>query len=246
MKRTLLLVGTVVAALVSAGYAVAHGVDGTKTAKALAGTFTATTASRVETRTCTSSDGKTIVRTEGTYTGTAAGDADLTGPATLRARSTINTTDGVGVVSGSLRIDVASGADTKAEFDAVYQGGKIAGLAAGSAHEPRSKLLANLSADFSASGGFSNGKLGGSTGGAAVELGPGRCEQSVRENSEAKGVVTAVSATSITVAGLTCVVPVDLQALVSKLTVGARAEIRCSFSGGANTLVKAKAKSSRR
>jgi hypothetical protein len=244
LKRTLMLVAASAVALTAASFAVAHG-DGAKTVKAVTGTFTATTASRVETRTCTTSDGKTLVITNGRYTGTSSGDADLTGPATLDARSTINTTDGVGVVSGTLRIDTASGPDARARFDAVYQGGHIAGLASGNAHEePRVSLLANVSADFTAAGGFVNGKLGGTTGGAAVELGPGKCErsQTVKENTQASGTVTAVSATSITVAGLTCAVPAALQSAVAGLTVGARAEIRCSLVNGANTLVKGSGK----
>jgi hypothetical protein len=240
MKRTVAFVTTAAAALIASGLAVAHGIDGAKTAKAVTGTFTATTASNVETVTCTTSDGKTLVRTSGTYTGTASGDPDLTGPATLQAKSTINTTDGVGVVSGSLRIDVASARDTRARFDAVYQAGQIAGLASGEAHDPSAKLLANVSAGFTAAGGFTGGKIGGTSGGGAVELGPGRCDRSdsPRQSTQAKGTVTAVSSTSITVAGLTCSVPADLQAVVAGLTVGARAEIRCSLVNGTNTLVK--------
>jgi hypothetical protein len=242
MKRTLMLAAAAAAALTVTGYAVAHGFDGAKSAKAVTGAFTATAASRVESRTCTTSEGKTIVTTDGTYTGTATGDPDLTGPATLHARSTINTTDGVGWVSGSLRIDVASGNDTKANFDTVYQGGKVAGLAAGYAHDPRAKLLANISADFTSAGGFANGKLGGgTTGGAAVEIGAGKCErtQVVKESSQASGLVTANAGTTITVAGLTCTVPAELQSSVSGLAVGSRAEIRCSLVNGVNTLTKA-------
>jgi hypothetical protein len=244
MKRTVALVSTAAAALVASGLAVAHGIDGAKTAKAVTATFTATTASKVETVTCTTSDGKTLVRTSGTYTGTASGDADLTGPVTVQARSTINTTDGVGVVTGSLRIGITSGRDTHARFDAVVQSGQMAGLASGEAHDPRAKLLANVSAGFTGAGGFTDGKLGGTTGGGAVELGPGRCEKSAspKQSSQAKGTITAVSATSITVAGLTCSVPADLQSVVSGLTVGARAEIRCSLVNGANTLVKTSGK----
>jgi hypothetical protein len=245
MKRTLILAAAVTVALAATGYAVARGFDGTKSAKAVAGTFNATTVSKVQTRTCTTSDGKTLVSTNGTYTGPATGDADLTGPATLQARSTINSTDGIGIVSGKLRIDVASGQDTTAQFDAAYSGGQIAGLATGHAQDPHVKLLANLSAGFTAAGGFTDGKLGGGTaGGAAVELGPGKCEptKTVKESSQASGLVTAVSASSITVAGLTCAVPADLQSVVSGLTVGARAEIRCSLVSGVNTLVKASGK----
>jgi hypothetical protein len=241
MKRTLILASAALVALVATGLAVAHGIDGTKSAKSVAGTFATGTPSQFKTRSCTTTDGKTLVATEGVYTGTAAGDADVAGPATLRARSLINSTDGVGVVSGTLRIDVASGGDTVAHFDTVYSAGQIAGLAIGHAQDRHAKLLGNLSSafNFSSTGGFTGGKLGGATtGGAAVELGPGRCEpsQPIKETSEARGTVAALG-TSVTVASLTCTVPASLQAKVTSL-VGMRAEIHCSLSGGVNTLVK--------
>jgi hypothetical protein len=241
MKRALAVAAASVAALGAAGLAVAHGVDGTANVRSLAGTFAATTASKIQTSTCTTADNKTIVSTNAVYAGTATGDADLTGPATLRARSTINTTDNVGVVSGTLRIDVASGRDTEAAFTGACSGGSVAGLAVGRAHDPGARLVANISASFSSSGGFTNGKIGGSAGGASVELGVGRC-QSVRttpQKSEARGTVSAVSTTSITVAGLTCVVPTSLQSKVAKLTVNSRAEIHCALVNGTNTLTRA-------
>ena len=92
---------------------------------------------------------------------------------------------------------------------------------------------------FSPTAGFGGGKLGGGTnGGAAVELGPGKCEPTkpVKETSEARGTVAA-SGTSVTVASLTCTVPASLQAKVTSL-VGMRAEIHCALSGGVNNLVK--------
>jgi hypothetical protein len=245
MKRTLIFASTVVVALTATAYAVANGIEGAKSVKAVAGTFAATTAAKVETRTCTTSDGKTLVITNGRYTGTASGDPDLTGAVTLDARSTINSTDNVGVVSGTLRIDVASGSNTRANFDAVYSGGQIAGLASGHAQDPHLRLLGNISAAFTAASGFTGGKIGGGTGGgAAVELGPGKCERTstVRQTSRASGTVSAVSSTSITVAGLTCSVPANLQTAVAALTVGARAEIQCSLVDNANTLVKVEGK----
>ena len=127
----------------------------------------------------------------------------------------------------------------------MYSGGQIAGLATGHAHEPAARLVANLSAGFTGSGGFTNGKLGGGTaGGAAVETGPGRCQstKTVKESSEAKGLVTAVSSTSITVAGLTCAVPASLQAKVATLTTGSHAEIKCSLVSGVNTLTRVEKK----
>ena len=113
--RKLMLSSAGLVALLVTSVAVAHGIEGAKTAKAVAGMFTAAT-SNVSTRTCTTSDGKAIVVTNGKYTGAAAGDPDLTGPITLRAHSVVNTTDSVGVVDGWLKIDVAAGRDTTASY----------------------------------------------------------------------------------------------------------------------------------
>src|SRR5262245_10637723 len=226
--RRLIIAAVGVLALATAGLAVAHGIT-TKTASAVAGTFNAATAANVDTRTCTTTDGKTIADSRGTYTGAALGSPDLNGPITLNVHSTINTTDGYGVVSGKLKIDVASGPDTVAAFDTVYDHGNVAGLAAGRAKSsPAVALLGNLSAGFSTAGGFTGGKLGGGTsGGSAIELGPGKCAPSkpAVERSDARGTVSAVSSSSITVAGLTCTVPSALAAKVGTIAMGDRAEI---------------------
>ena len=62
--RRLLFVAAAIAALTAASVAVAHGIDGAKTAKSVTGTFSATQAS-VTTRTCTTSDGKSLSITPG-------------------------------------------------------------------------------------------------------------------------------------------------------------------------------------
>jgi len=239
MRKSILAVAGLVA-LAAASVAVAHGIDGAKTARAVAGTFSATS-SNVATRTCTTTDGKTLTITNGKYTGMASGDADLAGAITLRARSVVNS-DGVGVVEGTFRIDVASGRDTAGVFSTVYDHGNVAGLAVGRAHEPSARLVANLSAGF-APGSFTGGKLGGGTsGGSAVELGPGKCAPAARpkpEKSEAKGTITALSANSITVAGVTCAIPSDKSAAVnSKFKVNDRAEIHCALQNGQSTLTR--------
>jgi len=237
--RKFTFAAVVLVALVASSYAVAHGIEGAKSAKAVAGTFSAV-GSSTSSRTCTTTDGKTIVVTDGKYTGVAAGDPDLTGPITLRARSVVNTTDNVGTVDGRFSIDVANGRNTSAIYAAVYNQGAIAGLAVGKAHQPNAKLIANLSATFSAASGFTGAKLGGTTtGGNAVEVGPGSCRPSkpTAEKSEAHGTVSAISATSITVAGLTCAVPADKSADVNaKLKMGDTAQIRCELVSGTNTL----------
>jgi hypothetical protein len=123
-----------------------------------------------------------IVASHGRYTGLSAGDPELTGPITLDVHSVINTTDNVGAVTGKLKITGASG-KTAAQYDAVYDGGNLAGLAGGHAGDPGAKLLANLSAGFTTAGGFTSGKLGGGTaGGSAVELGPGKCSPEKKEH----------------------------------------------------------------
>ncbi len=238
--RRLTFIAAGLAALLATSIAVAHGIDGAKSAKAVAATFTAA-AGNTSTRSCTTTDGKTITITDGRYTGTASGDPDLTGAITLSARSVVNTTDGVGVVDGQLRIDVSGGRDTFANYSAVYDHGNIAGLAAGRAHDPGARLVANLSAAFNATSGFTSGKLGGGTsGGSAVELTPGKCSSSSKpkpEKSEAHGTITALSSSSITVAGLTCAIaPADSSAVNSKFKMNDRVEIHCSLQNNANTL----------
>jgi hypothetical protein len=238
--RKLILVAVGAVSLAATGFAVAHGGD-EKSAVAVAGTFSATSVSSTETKSCTSAAGKAIAATHATYRGTAVGAADLAGPITLDVHSAINTTDGVGVVEGKLRIDVASGRDTTARFTAVYDHGKLAGLATGKAHDPGMALVANMSAGFTAAGGFTDGKLGGSSGGSAVELASVRCERPEKprpEKSEARGTVSAISTTSITVGGLTCAIPPALAAKAAALKVGDRAQIRCQLVNGQNTLVK--------
>ena len=54
---------------------------------------------------------------------------------------------------------------------------------------------------------------------------------------ELRGTVSALSTTSITVAGLTCAIPADKSADVNaKLKTGDTAQIRCSLVSGTNTL----------
>ena len=245
--RKFILMTAALCTLSITGLAVAHGLNDSKSATAVAGTFTAATVGNSQTHSCTTADGKAITSTYATYTGAATGAADLTGVVTLQVRSTINTTDGVGVVNGKLKI-AATGGDSVAHFEAVYDHGNIAGAVEGHAAAPHVSLLGNLSAGFSATGGLTAGKIGGGTaGGSAVELSPARCASSktVNDRSEAHGAVSAVSSASITVAGLQCTVPPapsDLATKVATVKVNDRAEIRCSLISGVNTLTRIETK----
>jgi hypothetical protein len=239
--RTIVLTMAGLAALVATSVAVAHGIQGAKTAKAVAATFSAA-AGTTSSRTCTTTDGKSITVTEGKYTGTATGDADLAGAITLRVRSVINTTDKVGTVNGAFRIDV-SGRDTVGAFSSVYDNGAIAGFATARAHDPGARIVGNLSATFDPASGFAAGsKIGGGTaGGSAVELGRGSCKpaQMHPEHSAARGAISTLTTASITVAGLTCNLPSDKSADINaKFKPGDNVEIRCDFANGANTLTR--------
>jgi len=237
--RRLIWIAAGVVVLVGAGIAIAHGDNG-KSIKQVSATFAATTASNLRTNTCTATDG-TYETTRANYTGTATStESTLNGTASVSAKSVINTTTGFGTVNGKLRIDTADGKHTVAEFDAVFSHGHIAGLAEGGGSEHSwNKLVANLSADYSAAGGFANGKLGGTTGGDAVLVSSGGCKpasSSKPDTIEVHGTITAVSATSITAAGVTCAVPTTIS--TSALHIGDRVELKCTVSGGTNTLSK--------
>jgi len=243
-KLTLFAIGTL-AALAVVGAAIANGgFGGTRSAKAVTGTFSATTVTKNDTRSCTASDGKAISITNAAYTGTSTGDPDLTGATTVQLRAIVNTTDNVGAVSGTIKIDTAADKNTTTQFNAVYDHGNIAGLAAGRASTDGVGLLANLSAGFTPTGGLTNGKFGGTSGGSAAEFGPGKCAPTQPERSVAAGTVTAVSSSSITVAGLTCAVPTSLAAQVATIHVNDQAAIRCDVENGTPTLVSVKSGSS--
>ena len=237
MRKVTLAIAALVA-LVAASVAVAHGIEGAKTAKSVAGTFSAA-AGTVSSKTCTTSDGKTIVVTQGKYTGTAMGDADLTGAVTIQARSVVNTTDNIGTVDGQLRVG-----DTRAAFSGVVDGTGLAGLAVGRT-KSKTSLLGNLSATFTPSTGFTGGKIGGGTsGGSAVEIGGTSCKANGgqgAERSSARGTVSALTSSSITVAGLTCAIPSNLASDAAKVKQGDTVEIQCAFSNGANTLTRIQA-----
>ena len=249
--RKLVLITTAVAALAVAGIAIAHGGD-SKSVTAVSATFTATTVSVQKTSSCTATNGHVFATTRATYTGTATGPAELSGPITLDTESLVDTTSGDGAVSGKLQIDAAGGR-TDAHFDAVLHGGTVAGLAEGHTGSPHTALVANISGAFAANTGFAAGsKIGGGTaGGFAVEVGPGGCKPpkpappAKPDRIEVHGGVTNVATGTITAGGVTCTIPAgDLQNKVNDLHLQSnqQVEMQCTSSGGTNTLVKIEAK----
>jgi hypothetical protein len=102
--------------------------------------------------------------------------------------------------------------------------------------------MGDLSSGFSTTGGFTNGKLGGTDGGgAAVLLQHGKCLRAPTvgvQRVRARGTVTAVSSTSITVAGVTCAVPAALAGKLTGVKTGEVVELRCELVNNALTLTK--------
>ena len=241
--RKMILASVAGLLLVCAGVAVAHGFD-SKAVKQVSATFSATTASNLRTSTCTGADGS-YAKSVATYTGSAvSSEPSLNGPARIEASSFVNTTTGVGTVSGQARIDTTDGRHTSFAFEGVLTHGSVVGLAEGRSRPGRDevKLLANLSADYSAAGGFGNGKLGGGTAaGDAVLITSGGCHPPKAprpEHVKARGAITAVSPSSISVAGVTCVVPTNQQSAVAKLKVTDVVTIECDVANGTSTLTK--------
>jgi hypothetical protein len=227
------------AALAVAGLAAADS-GSPQAIKSVSATFDAKSVSNSKTQTCANADG-TFTFTKARYAGAAtSSEPTLSGQIALQVRSAINTTKGLGTVDGTLRITTTSGRHTDAHFTAVYQNGQLSGLATGHAQDPYSRLLANLSAGFSPTAGFANGHIGDTSGGAALETQPGRCRPTkpISEHSEARGTVSALSVTSITVGGLTCTIPggTTLAAQIAKVKLGGQASIRCTLGNGQNTL----------
>src|SRR2546430_193216 len=95
---------------------------------------------------------------------------------------------------------------------------------------------------FSATAATPSTRTGTTAGGSAVELGAlGGCRPSETkpEKSEARGTISALSSSSITVAGLTCAIPADKSADVSaRFKQGDVASIACAFANGQNTLTR--------
>jgi hypothetical protein len=231
--RRLTWIAVAALALLGAGIAVAH--EGhTNSIKQVSATFAATTASGVHTDTCTGTDG-TYTTTRGRWTGAVsnATDASLNGNATIDAQ--IVSGPNGGTVAGLLRI---AGSDhTSAGFEAVIDtSGNFAGLATGHGSASWNRLIGNISGNWSSGGGFTGGKIGGPTsGGIAVLLTRGGCQGQKPETVEAKGALTIGSGT-VTVAGVTCTVPSTIS--LGNFSANEQVEIKCTSSGGTNTLVR--------
>lgn len=183
MKRTTTLILIALVALATAGLAVAHEREAKKT-EAIAAAFTATSAGRTVTTTCTGADG-TYKLTRGAYEGTSTGDPRLAGKVYLRLESLVNETNGFGWTKGKIRFRNAAG-DTvaKAELVAVNSGksvlnGFLDGRVKDSGH-----LLANFSGAFSADSSSVSGELGGGAASNSAIVTWGGCDEGKKKSDD--------------------------------------------------------------
>lgn len=175
MRRFTIVSLVSLVALVSAGFAVAHG-DRQKRTNAVAATFTAAATEHTKTRQCTGDDGTYSV-TYGSYEGTSTGDARLSGKIVLRLKSVVNLTSGLGWTKGYAIVRGADGRlKAKTHLVAVNtQRGVLNGLVNGRVKEA-GHLLANFSASLSSSGALA-GELGGGSAQNTAIVTSGGCEK---------------------------------------------------------------------
>ena len=243
MKRIVWIVAAL-ATLAVSGAAVAH----LKSAdvSAVSATFTAATASHLQTRSYTCA-GDTIEVTSARYTGTAVSTTpDLAGAAELRVQSTYNATKKLGWVNGSLKI-AASDDHSRLQFTAVNSDGKLDGWIRGQAGRGDGTVFGSLSSSFTAAGGFTNGAIGSGTGAnAALLLKREGCKAAEVKPSVrlfVRGVVDSVSSSSIAVkpndgsATVTCAVG-SSSPRVDRIEKGDKVEATCVQLAGTLTLAK--------
>ena len=251
MRRPIIFALAGLTALGSAGIALAHGndnADGLKTTP-VAATFTAAAGDHLSSRTCTGADG-TYTISRGSWNGTAVSSSGrLAGALVIRGELGVNQTTGAGWLVARVRID-GNGDNRKdagGELNGVIAGGKLTGFLAGRVRD-EGALYASVSASVG-TGGLTDGQIGGgASSSAAVVVDRGRCEATPKPRPvvDARGTISDVSSTSITVTrsngqALTCVVGTDLAATVAKLKVGDSAFVYCGLVDGSYRLLKVQA-----
>jgi hypothetical protein len=246
MRRTIGTALAVVAALAVTSVAVAKLKSADLTAASA--TFTAPTATHVQTRTY-SCNGQTIEITTGRYTGTAASTiADLNGPVELKLHSVYNTTTKLGTVEATLKIRAADGRST-ARLSAVNVDGRLDGWLRGSAGRGDGSLLGSLTATFNRTTGFADGAIGTGTGAnAAVISKRGTCRRESTSPSvrlHVRGTIESLSSSALAVkphdggATQSCSIT-SASPRTSSAAVGQRVEMQCAQISGAYVLTKLK------
>ncbi len=251
MRRPLIIGLLSAAALAAAGSAVAHLTsDGTAT---VAATFSASR-DRVATRTCSGPDG--VYELAG---GRYAGEADSSTPALdgrirLDVTTIYNTTERIGRIAGTVRIDRSGNGSGSGDFRGRLVGTLtpgagdvrvVDGFVSGRAGSHGADLYGNVTASFTAAGGFTGGKIG--EGGANVALLVGRvCTGTppIAVRLVVTGRIVALSDTSISVSprdgspAQTCAIRAGASPSTRRFETGDRVEMRCGLVESVMTLLK--------
>jgi hypothetical protein len=156
-KRLLIALGATVALVAAATAYAAFTASGISTTAA---TLTTTTANDVKTRQCTGGDGKAFTITDAKFTGTADFSnpaADLDGPLSLHAKTTVDDASHLGYVEGSFKVKDAD-TDLHGRFVGTLDAtGKFAGFLTGDAHGGnKANVLGTLSGTFAGNTGFAS------------------------------------------------------------------------------------------
>ena len=203
MRRTLIIVLGTAVALATAAVAIAV-VPAVNGISSTAATFAAGTPTDLKTRTCVGiAPAHSYAVTKAHYTGTVTGDAVLAGALTIHARTTSDTTSGLGYVEGSFRIKDGD-SRVKGKFWGTLQGTALVGFLEGKARGNHARVLGNMSATFVPATGFTSGVIGtrSATSQLAVIAGPickdakGAEKPTDAKNLKLKGTVTALTPAS--------------------------------------------------
>ncbi|HEX7255905.1 MAG TPA: hypothetical protein VF236_08265 [Gaiellaceae bacterium] len=171
MRRTRTWIAlAVIAALATAGAAVAHGKRDRTHTDAVLANFTVTQSS-VSDRTCTGVDGE-YRQFHAKYRGTSTGDPRLTGDIVIRSKGLINQTTGMGSSTGTVHLKAEGRTRAVARYFATntdrgvlhgYIVGHVRDRVPGGTEEQdgSGKLMANFKASFNAAGTVLTGQLGG-------------------------------------------------------------------------------------
>ena len=164
-----------VAALVAAGVAVAA--SSGPSVSSVRATFSATSVSNAHKVTCTpKKGGDTFQSSSATYKGTSEStDGRLNGTLKISAHSFLDTTTGLGKVSGVYSIVGKGKAGVTGKFVASLSNGAASGFARGTVKGPGGHLIAALGSSFDPANGFSGGSLGSVTAGSGVVVSNGVC-----------------------------------------------------------------------
>jgi hypothetical protein len=164
-KRLTVFVLIAALALVGAGVAAAH--KKAPSVTSVSATFDATNVTQHSLTTCSVNGGDTFQATKATYSGTStSSDPRLAGALTIHAWSLVDTTNGVGHLFGTFRVDGTGTARAHGTLNAAIAGGNASGIARGFTGGPWGHLVASMGSGFSPTAGFSSGSIGSSTVGA--------------------------------------------------------------------------------